>query len=141
MAKIDTLEVTLEELQAFTEEDYPAREDTVFDSVIVVPVDRIHDSGYRCMKFVLLQDGNVVGVRGGFSDVIHINGIGGYGRWYRRVPGVVKPVGWSIDCLPCGVLRLFGHKKMTTDEWTGSDFSVYSTSTEIGGKQDNARRD
>lgn len=136
MAEIDTFAVTLEELQAYTEEDYPTREDTVFDSVIVVPVDRIHDSGYRCMKFVLLQDSNVVGVCGGFSDVVHINGIGGYGRWNGSFPRLVKPVGWSIDCLPCGVLRLFCHKKMTTDEWTGSDFSVYSTNTEIGGKHD-----
>lgn len=129
MPQIDTRKVTLEELQALTEEDYPTGRDTVFDSVIIVPMDDIHESGYRCMKFVLIQGHDVVGVCGGYSDVIHINGIGGYGRWYSRIPSGVKPVGWSIDCLPCGVLRLFGHKKMTTDDWIGSDFSVYSNDT------------
>ena len=127
MKKIDLLAVTLEELQAMTEEEYPRKDDAVFDSVVIVPTEDIHDSDFRCMKFILIKDSAVVGVCGGNSDVIHINGIGGYGQWYSHVPALTKPVGWSLDCLPCGVLRLFGHRNMTTDVLITSDFSVYAT--------------
>ena len=100
-----------------------------FNGVVIVPSDDIHDSGYRCMKFVLTNHGRVVGCVGGGSDVIHLNGIGGYGKYvdYEKVikTGMVKRVDWSIDCLPCGLLRLFCSSNLSIDDFICSDFCLY----------------
>ena len=124
---MDVLKTTLDTFKSMTEEEYPRTADTVFNSVVIVPTDEIHDSGYTCMKFVLLYKDEVVGVCGGYSDVVHINGIGGYGEMKGRLPQLIRPVGWKIDCLPCGLLRLFCERKLKTEEWIGSDFPVYAT--------------
>lgn len=85
-----------------------------FHSIIIVPTEEIHDSGFVCMKFILADGAKLVGVVGGWSDVININGIGGYGKDFRTAitTRMVPCVDWSIDCLPeSGCLRLFSHKK------------------------------
>lgn len=83
-----------------------------FDSLIIVPVDEVHDSGFRCMDFVSVEKGFPKYRLSGYSDVVHINGIGGLGHdWlknYGTVPDKIPPVGWSIDCLKkSGLIRLF----------------------------------
>lgn len=100
-----------------------------FDSVIIVPLDEIHESGYACMKFILARKGEIVGVVGGYSDVAHINGIGGYGLDFdtalrtRKVP----VTGWRIDCLPGShCVRLFTSKECVVDDFIGSDFEFYT---------------
>lgn len=74
-----------------------------FDSIVIIPghYKEIHDSGYRCMKYVLVKEGVPICISGGCSDVLHINGIGGYGDWDPKngVPQLIKPVDWSIECL------------------------------------------
>lgn len=100
-----------------------------FNEIIIVPTNEIHDSGWRCMKFILAHNGEIVGVVSGWSDVVHINGIGGYGK---DIVGALnsqmtKRVGWAIDCLPKSrCIRLFaGDVECETEEFIGSDFCFY----------------
>lgn len=78
----------------------------------VYEVDGMHDSGYRCMDFVAVKDDKPICRLSGCSDVIHIEGIGGFGYdWlnkYGSCPKLVPHSGWSIDCLATsGLLRMF----------------------------------
>ena len=71
-----------------------------------------HDSGFRCMDFVAVNDDlePVCRLAGG-SDVLHMDGIGGLGYGWLNgggIPVSIAPKGWTIDCLPrSGLLRLF----------------------------------
>lgn len=96
-----------------------------FTDIIVVPTDDIHESGYRCMKFVLWNaiKGEISGVVGGASDVIHFNGIGGYGKSVYAEP---KRVAYTIDCLKkSGYLRIMTRHYLEIDYFIYSDFSFY----------------
>ena len=83
------------------------------------------------MKFALINHGEIVGCVGGGSDVIHLNGIGGYGKYDNddyieaRKNNTVKRIDWRIDCLPNGLLRLFCSHKLDIDELILSDFNLY----------------
>jgi len=93
-----------------------------FSEIILVPTSKKHDSGYRSIKFILAKRGKIVGVVSGWSDVIHLNGIGGNGIDFQHP----KYVDWRIDCLPkSGCMRLFSSNELTTDNFIGSDFCVY----------------
>ena len=104
-----------------------------FRSMVILPgrIKDMHDSGYRCMDFVAVNDKNEPICRlSGCSDVINIDGIGGYGKdWFKingKVPNGVKPSGWSIDCLPkSGLLRMFATNNMSTG-LALSSFEIYS---------------
>lgn len=64
----------------------------------------------------------------GCSDVIHIDGIGGYGKWTadRGVPTLVPPKGWSIDCLKKSkLIRLFSDGKLRAGRALSS-FELYA---------------
>lgn len=120
-------------IQKMTKEDFlkvPERksfnsEIELFNSMVIIPMDYLHDSGYRCMDFVAVdRKDEPICKLSGCSDVIHFDGIGGYGK--SCLVGVTnRPIqGWSIDCLPCGLLRIFcngwieaGHALI--------DFSIY----------------
>jgi hypothetical protein len=100
-----------------------------FDGVVIIPTNELHDSGFRCMKFALTHRGKVVGCVGG-SDVIHLNGIGGYGKYNKDFDvalktGMVKRIDWSIDCLSNGLIRLFCSYKLDIDDFIMSDFNLY----------------
>ena len=91
------------------------------DSLIVLPTRRTHDSGYRCMRFVTIQNGIPTYVISGCSDVIHLGGIGGLNvkpfnsstHRYRLASQKTPSIDWSIDCLPkSGLLRIFCGKKL-----------------------------
>jgi hypothetical protein len=97
-------------------EDLPFRpswdEELKCDSIIVLPLRRKHDSGYRVMDFVAVVNGMPICRLSGCSDVLHIDGIGGLGyNWleeYHKVPDKVIPSGWSMDCLlTSGLMRFF----------------------------------
>ena len=80
-----------------------------FTNVIIIPTAEMHDSGFVCMKYILLKWENglgVVGVVGGYSDVIHLKGKA------------------SIDCLPCGYLRIMLDEPATVPYFIGSDFFI-----------------
>jgi len=82
-----------------------------FDSLVILPskAGRIHDSGYRLMDFIAVRSGKAVCRLSGCSDVIHINGIGGFGDCNRSTFPEMLPVQpWNIDCLPkSGLLQLW----------------------------------
>lgn len=88
-----------------------------FDSLVILPTKRKHDSGYRVMDFVVVKEGKAIVRISGCSDVLHIDGIGGFGKWSADtgIPKSVVPKGWSIDCLPkSGLLRIFCNGSLTT---------------------------
>lgn len=98
-----------------------------FTDIIVVPTDHIHDSGFRCMKFVLWNaiKGEISGIVGGASDVIHFDGFGGYGR-YLFTDTPPKRVAYKIDCLKkSGYLRIMTDHYLEIDDCFYSDFGFY----------------
>ena len=128
MKLTDIKNYTIEQL---LEIDY-FQSDPEFNAITIVPTGELHDSGFPCMKFILEKDGEIVGCVGGGSDVMHINGIGGYGGIddYKEVlrTNMVKRVGWSIDCLPVSkCARLFNTDVYCErDPFIGSDFQFYT---------------
>lgn len=101
-----------------------------FNGFVVIPTGEIHDSGYGCMKFALTNHEEVVGCVGGGSDVINLNGIGGYGKYNDDYQTKVNTKGsiidWSIDCLPCGFLRVFTSKfELELPYYVLSSFEIF----------------
>lgn len=81
-----------------------------FRSLVIIPMDYEHDSGWMCMDFVAVNDeGEPICRLSGCSDVLTFNVIGGCGKR------------WSIDCLPCGYLRLFSQSALTA----GPELSIF----------------
>ena len=113
IAMKDIKEMTRKEFEAIPHHDFDKDLGT-FASLVILPLRTMHDSGYRCMDFVAVNVNDEPICRlSGCSDIIHIDGIGGYGyRWIRKggVPEMIPPKGWSIDCLPkSGLLRIFAN--------------------------------
>lgn len=98
-----------------------------FDSFIIIPTGEMHDSGYGCMKFALFNGEKYVGCVGGGSDVIHFNGIGGYGRSWIKMPKEVPVVDFCMDLFPNGLFRVFSSKcYLFIDSVICSDFNIYA---------------
>jgi len=96
----------------------------------IYSVSGMHDSGFRLMNFVATKDGEPICLVSGCSDVLHLDGIGGFGyKWYENhgsVPNKVPPSGWSIDCLPkSGLLHFWTHAELICGEALSS-FELYS---------------
>ena len=99
-------------------------EDCLFNNVVIVPMNELHDSGYRCMKFILVHNGDIVGVIGGWCDVVHPNGIGNHGlsHDWRVTPNIAL----SIDCLAeSGCVRLMMDGLYKCSDFICSDFIFY----------------
>ena len=113
-----------------------------FGSMVIIPTGEEHDSGFQCMEFALISDDGVPICRvSGISDVIVIDGIGGGGvNGISKAPRLsngkraIIPHGWSIDCLPCGYLRLFANSGcsliLERPYWSGSTFEIYAEENE-----------
>lgn len=96
-----------------------------FEELIILPLRSLHDSGYRLLDFIAVKGGEPIARLSGCSDVIHINGIGGYSKFKGEIPRLIEPIGWSIDCLPkSGLLRLFTGESLTAGEAL-SRFEIY----------------
>lgn len=82
-----------------------------YESLVIIPTGKKHDSGYQIMDFVAVNHEHEPLFRiCGMSDVIEIDGIGGCGEWdprKGRSPEHPPLNAWRIDCLPCGYLRLW----------------------------------
>lgn len=109
----------------------------LFRSFVIIPVERdgeidLHDSGWGCMEFVLVNDDmEPIGKVGGGSDVVNLDGIGGYGyKWHERPDYMLRLIpahGWTVDCLPCGYLRMWTRRTLfLSDRFVGSNFELYS---------------
>ncbi len=104
-----------------------------FDSLVIIPGNsrELHDSGFRLMTYCLCRGLEPVCLTSGCSDVIHLDGIGGYGKgWskrYGRVPNLIPPSGWNMDSLPkTGYLRLWATDKKLVCNSDLSSFEVYA---------------
>lgn len=104
-----------------------------FDSLVVIPTKDIHESGFRCMEFVAIdKNGEPICRLSGISDVLNLDGIGGYGKWnpYTELhsPRKIDPKSWSIDCLKTsGFLRIFARDGLFLDDpWPLSSFELYA---------------
>ena len=54
----------------------------LFNSLVIIPTMRKHDSGYMCMDFCAVDiNDEPICLLSGCSDVLHIDGIGGYGEF------------------------------------------------------------
>ena len=98
-----------------------------FYSLVIIPQDCKHDSDWMCMDFVAVnKEGEPICRLSGCSDVLHLDGIGGYGyRLMGDLPSAIEPKGWKIDCLPCGYLRVFSHTPLIAGPPL-SDFEIYA---------------
>ena len=110
-----------------------------FDSLIILPTRRKHDSGYRCMEFVAVKGEIPICRMGGGSDVIHLLGIDGYNcqrnedykkLFVRRTTNVTFNASLRIDCLPCGLLRIFCHYQLKAG-MDLSSFELYVDETKV----------
>lgn len=102
-----------------------------FYSAVIIPTEDMHDSGYRCMDFVAVNSKKEPICRlSGCSDVLDIDGIGGYGL-NGVLSDMVDNKAWKIDCLPCGYLRIFAGTsyKLQADSIPVSDYSLYAVKT------------
>ena len=101
-----------------------------YNGFVIVTTGERHDSGFGCMKYILLHGFKIVGVVGGWSDVVHLNGIGGYGddEAFDIALKTQKTdrVGWSIDVMPnSGCVRLFCDHWLEVETPICSDFIIY----------------
>jgi hypothetical protein len=118
-----------------------------FDSLVIIPGNSrpLHSSGYRMMSFVAVKNDTPILRLSGYSDVILLDGVGGFGRnWLPKlnpgylpspndlptfkIPTSVSPRAWTIDYLPkSGLMRLFcfGYN-LVADTWTTSSFFLYT---------------
>ena len=120
------IDYTLDEFKAME----PYKPTVPFTNVIIVPMDDIHDSGFRCMKFVLLDKNvEICGVVYTGSDVVWPNGIGNYGKdlgIYNGLPSMVPKIGLHFDCLPeSGCIRIMMDCECELPDFIGSDFIFY----------------
>lgn len=104
----------------------------VFDRLIILPQRKLHESGFRCMDFVAVKRGKPFCRLSGCSDVINIDGIGGFGEWSGEIPKLIPPKGWSIDCLKkSGLLSIFTHDELKAGAALSS-FELYAVSKKKG---------
>lgn len=110
-----------------------------FDSLVILPTRRKHDSGYRCMEFVAVKGEQPVCRMGGYSDVIHFLGYTGYNcfdrkddkkLFIRRTENVTFNAAFRIDCLPCGLLRIFCRYQLKAGMDLNS-FELYVDETKV----------
>lgn len=129
------------DLRLYTKEDFKKydhlyisqfgeNENNIYGLVIANTGDK-HDSGYNCIRVYALDNNNeILGVLTDYSDVIHFNGIGGYGKennWNSPISNLVERKSYCIDLLPCGYFRIFKDRSHPFDfsDFIGSDFQIY----------------
>lgn len=119
-------EMTRKEFEALPGRDWN-KDIGPFDSMVILPSRRLHDSGYRCMDFVAVKKMKPVCRLAGASDVVHFNGIGGYGKNWINIYGSILEnipvIDWNIDCLPkSGLIHIFTH---ACNLYAGDAFSSF----------------
>lgn len=111
-----------------------------FDSLIIIPERYKHDSGYMRMSFAGCKGDKAVCIMGGGSDVIHLTALvdmedGGTVQEVKY-PKKIPLKAWSIDCIPCGCLRILARKGKITMGSVPPSFEIYADHpTEKGGEE------
>lgn len=126
---------TRKEFEALpTPKSYTNEEIGEVDSLVILPEKYNHDSGWRSMSFVTIQNGVPTYRISGCSDVINLGGIGGYNfqgmsdfiSTNRIESQTVPNADWHIDCLPVsGLLRIFSGKYKLYVGASLSDFELF----------------
>ena len=127
-------DMTKKDFRALPSRNSWAQDIGEFDSLVILPTGKRYDDlDYQCMDFVAVKNGEAICRLAGGSDVIHIDGIGGYGKdWYKKVkagvPNMIEVKSWSIDCLhKSGLLQIFvGDCKLTCGSALSS-FELWAT--------------
>lgn len=101
------------------------------DSIVILPLRRKHDSGYQCMDFIACKEEEAICRLAGGSDVLHIEGIGGFGHnWFKKYgkcPETTPSTSWNIDCLPKSrLLRIFNTDRKVIVGSALSSFEIFS---------------
>lgn len=69
--------MTKEDFEEIPERGEWSRDIGEFDSLIIIPQNHVHDSGWMCMDFVAVnKDGEPICRLSGCSDVLNLDGIG-----------------------------------------------------------------
>lgn len=126
---------TRKEFEALpTPKSYTNEEIGEVDSLVILPEKHYHDSGWRCMSFVTIQNGVPTYRISGCSDVINLGGLGGYNfigmsdcDSSNRIKSQTVPnAKWQIDCLPVsGLLRIFSDNYKLFVGASLSDFELF----------------
>lgn len=133
----DMFGISVEEVRELINGDEPSiprlawsDEKQAFDSLVIVPSLYIHDSGYRCMTFIAFYHDEPIGFFDYGSDVICLDGIGGYGVWKDIIPNTISPKGWRMDMFPNGCLRIFCDRRHVMRGNGLSTFELYAINKE-----------
>lgn len=97
-------------------------DETLYNSVVIVPNEEIHDSGFRCMTYVFCKGDEVVGKVQCGSDVLMLD----WGSFIDPKEQENTNRGWSIDCTPNGFIRIFSFNNIK-NMGGYSSYSVYKT--------------
>lgn len=124
---MNCMDFCIEDLDSIEELPCFCADKNKYDTVIIVPMGTIHESGYMNMTFLFCKGNEIICRSSGVSDSLHIDGIGGYGYWKSGpIPESLPPRAWSIDCLPNGYLRLFCSGKKINNGNGASDYEIFA---------------
>lgn len=90
---MNLFELTKENAETLPEAKY----EDEFNGIAIIPTNHIHDSGFRCMRYVLLLGDEAISQYCVGSDVFHY-----YGYNPPQIHG--------IDCTPNGIIRVMFRK-------------------------------
>ena len=113
-----------------------ATEGTIVDSILIIPTGELHESGFGIMHMFGIVDNDIKYFIDRGSDVIHLDGISGYGiyptDWKENLELQKSPNSrWRIDCLPCGLLRIYCSGRIKIGGGF-SDFEIYGVKNGVG---------
>lgn len=136
---LDIRRMTREELLAIPFREDPHNEAGPFTSIVIIPLDTIHESGWRCMDFIGVRGVFPVCRLSGQSDNLSLLGVGGGGRRTQRDLGngnvaideeeaTPRPHAWEIDCLQTsGLIHLWDRKSTLSVAPLLNDTAAFST--------------
>lgn len=124
-------------IMSMTVEDFKAvhirnADDDLSDvqSVVILPTEEIHDSGFMYMNLVAVNFDFRPICRTVNNDVVCLDGLLGSGKGNGFLEKVVPVKGWRIDCLPCGLVRIFSDYRLDIEHAGSPAVSVYSIKEE-----------
>ena len=110
-----------------------------FDAIVIIPgkYNELRDSGFRLITYVFCKGHYPICKSSGLSDVLHLNGIGGYGGYKKDLDNILKTrlapiIDWNMDCLPkSGYMRLWCSYDLTNE----TDLSSFDVIADINDRR------